>query len=427
MLVEFSVTNFKSIKDRQTLSLVASKGEEKADTQILDVPLSEGGSGMRLLPSVAIYGANAAGKSNFLEALRTIIIIVLESAQQQRRGSFFPVMPFKLDSTTRNAPTEVEVIFIAEGVRYQYGFSATRERIVEEWLFAYPKNRPQHWLSRKWDKSKKKHKWSLGSSLTGEKNLWQKSTRDNSLFLSTAVQLNSQQLQPVFDWFEKTKYMVGASAWDPGFSALLLGEENKKEEILAYLQAADLDIDNVKVKVEKERFDPKILPEDVPKSMRQAIVKEMESEFFYIIQTMHHDTNGEPVVFDFNEESDGTHKLFSLAGPWIYALTEGYTLFVDELHGCLHPKLVEYLVSLFNNKKTNPNNAQLIFTTHETSILNQKTLRRDQVWFCEKDEIQATQVYPLSEFRPRKGRENLELMYLSGRYGALPYIEKVQG
>lgn len=421
MLIEFSVTNFKSIRDRQTLSLVASKSNELADTQPFDAPVSGGGD-IKLLPSTAIYGANAAGKSNLLEAFSAMKIIVLESTVKLHRGALLPINPFKLDATTRNAPTKFEVIFIAGDVRYQYGFSATNERIVDEWLLAYPKNRPQHWIDRVWNKQKKKHDWSLGEFLVGEKNLWQKSTRENALFLSTAIQLNSQQLQPVFDWFKKTR-MVGISACDPVFSASLCAEKNKKQKILEHLQAADLGIDNIQVATTP--FDPEILPEGMPKSMRQAIAQEMKNGKHYEIQTVHHDTNDKPVVFDFNDESDGTQKFFSFAGPWVDVLTNGYVLFVDELHNNMHPKLVTYLINLFNNKKTNPRDAQLIFTTHETAILNQKVLRRDQVWFCEKDKAQATQVYPLSDFNPRKGRENLELAYLSGRYGAVPFVSSV--
>ncbi|WP_424947162.1 AAA family ATPase [Candidatus Spongiihabitans sp.] len=425
MLVEFSVTNFKSIKDRQTLSLVASKGKEVADTQILDASPSGGGSGIKLLPSVAIYGANAAGKSNLLKALEEMETIVLYSARQQHRGDLLPVMPFKLDPATRNAPSEFEAIFIAEGVRYQYGFSATPERIVDEWLLAYPKNRPQHWFNREWDEKNKKHEWSLGASLVGGKNLWQKSTRDDALFLSTAIQLNSQQLQPVFDWFQGKLHRVSASGLTPNFSASFCDTQKGQEVIMNFLRTADLSIDGVQVK--KESFDREKLPKTLSKTAREEVAKALEIEDLYQIQMVRRDAEGKPIAFDIEDESDGTQKFFSFAGPWIDVLANGEVLFVDELHGSLHPKLVELLVNLFNNKKANPNNAQLIFTTHETSILKQEVLRRDQIWFCEKDKFQATRIYPLSDFRPRKGRENLEMMYLSGRYGAVPYIEKVQG
>lgn len=142
---------------------------------------------------------------------------------------------------------------------------------------------------------------------------------------------------------------------------------------------------------------------------------------------VHYNDKGEPVSFSLEEESHGTQKLFSLAGPWLDALDNGYVLLIDELHDTLHPKLVSFLVNLFNSPVTNKKGAQLIFSTHETSILNQSIFRRDQVWFCEKNELSETNLYPLTDFSPRKGRENLEAAYLDGRYGALPFIKKLTG
>jgi len=141
---------------------------------------------------------------------------------------------------------------------------------------------------------------------------------------------------------------------------------------------------------------------------------------------IHKDSTGNLVKFNFDEESDGTQKLFSFAGPWLDTLKNGYVLFVDELHDNLHPRLVRFLVELFHSSETNPNNAQLVFTTHETTILNQVVFRRDQIWFCEKRHDKATSVYSLTDFSPRKGRENLELSYLAGRYGAVPYMRKLK-
>ena len=435
MLIEFSVANFKSIKERQTLSLVAANNKEMADIQPFDVPPAK--SNMKLLPSAAIYGANAAGKSNLLHALRTMRGIVLQSALQLQHGDPVPVKSFELDSTTRNAPTEFEVIFIAKGVRYQYGFLATSERITEEWLLAYPKNRPQQWFNREWNNKKKKHDWSWGISLTGEKESWRKSTRDNALFLSTAIQLNSKPLEPIFDWFKKTLRMVGMPGFPPHVSASLCGTKNNKEKILEYLYAADLDIDGIKVEEISLNIEEPKATENKSDNFMKALLnfnkalekfsKEVGTKLptTYKIQTIHRDVDGKPVVFDFDEESGGTQKFFSFAGPWIDVLENGSVLLVDELHDNLHPKLVKHLVGLFNNKKTNPNNAQLIFVTHETYLLKQEILRRDQIWFCEKDKTQATQVFPLTDFHPRKGRENLEATYLSGAYGALPYVPEM--
>ena len=425
MLVEFSVVNFKSIKDHQTLDLVAAKGKEIADNQTLDVSSLGGCSGIKLLPAAVIYGANTSGKSNLLEALHAMKVIIMQSTQQQHRRVLRAATPFKLDPATRDAPTEFEVIFIAEGVRYQYGFSVTPERIVDEWLLAYPKNRTQDWLAREWIEKEKKHQWHLGASLVGEKKLWQKSTRDDALFLSTAVQLNSQQLQPVFNWFFDTLRIVDILGLDSNFTASLCDTKDKKDAVLEYVQAADLDIDNILV--EKEAFGRERISESLPKPIIEAIAKDLKDTDVYRIQMVHHDADGKPVVFDIEDESEGTQKFFSFAGPWIEALENGYVVLVDELDNSLHPKLVKFLVSLFNDKKTNPNNAQLIFTTHDTTILHQQTIRRDQVWFCEKDMSKATKVYPLSYFRPRKDYENLEMTYLCGGYGGLPCIRKVYG
>ncbi|MDD9864102.1 MAG: ATP-binding protein [Gammaproteobacteria bacterium] len=424
MLIEFRVANFKSIQERQVLSLRASKGRELTDSHTFGVPLVAGGPDMKLLRSAALYGANAAGKSNFLQAMRAMQAIVSGSALEKRRGDPLPVAPFRLDPGARDAPSEFEAAFFSGGVRYQYGFAATTERIVEEWLFAYPRNRAQRWFRRAWAPAQSGYEWELGAFLSGEKALWQKATRDNALFLSTAVQLNSRQLQPVYDWFAKTLHLANVSGWSPIFSAELCGTERKRK-VLDFLKTADLDIHELRVR--KEPFDPKSLPDDMPASVKQMISKEMENEEIYTIQTVHRDAEGKEQNFGFDEESDGTQKMFSFAGPWIDSLQKGYVLFVDELHDNLHPQLARFLVQRFHGRETNPGNAQLLFTAHETSILSQDLMRRDQIWFCEKDRRHATRLYPLTDFHPRKGRENLELAYRSGRYGALPYIREAQG
>ena len=176
------------------------------------------------------------------------------------------------------------------------------------------------------------------------------------------------------------------------------------------------------IHVEEEEFSPNSLPTDMPEPIKNIIVEKLNGEKLLSVQTIHKTHDGDLVSFDLEDESDGTQKLFAFAGPWIDVLKNGYVLFIDELHDNLHPKLVQYLVELFHNEKTNPKNAQLIFTTHETSILNQDIFRRDQVWFCERNFNQATKVYPLSDFSPKKGKENLEAAYLSGKYGALPFV-----
>lgn len=418
MLIEFSVTNFRSLRDRQTFSLVKDRGDELLGSNTFPSGVL---SKTSLLRSAAIYGPNAGGKSNFLLALKAMKEIVAESATSMRRGDKLPVTPFRLSQATRHAPSEFEVIFIVDGVRYEYGFATTETHVHEEWLLAYPKGRPQHWFVREWNRSNQSYNWELGNHLAGEKRLWQKSTRDNALFLSTAVQLNSEQLQPIYDWFFRTLRTVravNAIDWNPNFSASLCEEdESGKTRILDFLRAADLGIHDIFV--ENKSIDASILPEDIPNS----VVNEFKGIRYFEITTSYKDNQGRFVNFDISEESDGTRKLFAFSGPWIDSLANGYVLCIDELHDNLHPRLVQFLVQLFHSDETNQKNAQLVFTTHETSMLDQnKFFRRDQVWFCEKDENSATKLYPLTDFSPRKRRENLELAYLSGRYGALPHV-----
>lgn len=420
MLIEMSVANFRSFRETQTFTLAKGKGDEMAASNTFNVTAA---SNIALLRSAAIYGPNASGKSNLLLALQTMRRVVLESAINLQRGDKLPVTPFRLSPETRQRPSEFEAAFLMDGVRYQYGFAATAERIHEEWLLAYPKGRAQRWFGRAWNPDEQCYDWELGNNLTGEKQLWQKSTRDNALFLSTAVQLNSEQLQPVFDWFKNTLRLANVGGWGPAFSASLC-ESSDKARIMDFLRAADLHIDDIQV--ESRPFDPEALPIDMPEPVRKAIAGNMKDKKILDIKTVHKDDQGNPVTFGFEDESDGTQKLFSFAGPWIDSLANGYVLFIDELHDNLHPRLVQFLVQLFHNPQTNPNNAQLIFTTHETSILNQVVFRRDQIWFCEKDKSQATVLYPLTDFSPRKGRENLEVAYLSGRYGALPFIRTLK-
>jgi AAA15 family ATPase/GTPase len=249
----------------------------------------------------------------------------------------------------------------------------------------------------------------------------QNATRENALFLSTAVQLNNEQLKPIFGWFKDKLRPTNVGGWGPSFTASLCEKNETKAQVLNFLQSADFNIHDIEV--ESEKFDPNSLPDELPEAFKETLIKEMQGKEVVDIKTVHKTQSGKLIPMNFSEESDGTQKFFSFAGPWIDILKNGYILVVDELHDNLHPKMVRYLVNLFHDDRTNPKNAQLIFTTHETSILNQEVFRRDQIWFCEKNKEQETSVYPLTDFSTRKNRENLELSYLSGRFGAIPFIK----
>ncbi|WP_422461305.1 AAA family ATPase [Endozoicomonas sp. ALB115] len=418
MLIEFSTTNFRSFRERQTLSMVRGKlkDDDKLDTHSFPFPDK---ADMALLRSAAIYGANASGKSNLIRALRTMKRVVVQSAGWQR-GKELPMEPYLLSTETTREPCEFEASFYANGVRFQYGFSATSERVMEEWLYAYPSGRAQSWIERAWDEGSQSYQWGRMEALKGQKKLWKDSTRDNALLLSTAVQLNCEQLQPVFDWFENTLKIVGINGFNPGFSIKSCEKGERKKEIVNFLKSADLNITDIKVKPKK--ISANDLPEDMPDDMKQSILQQSEAKAFVDIQIIHEGENGASVALPLQNESDGTRKLFAYAGPWLDVLKEGSVLFIDELHDNLHPLIVRMLVGLFHNSQTNPKNAQLMFTTHETSILSQEVFRRDQVWFASQEGAQGTHLTPLSDFKVRKGAEDIERYYLDGRYGAVPYL-----
>lgn len=420
MLIEFTVQNFLSFREPAHFSLVKGSTSELEDTHVIR---HDALSTPSLLRSAAIYGPNAAGKSNLIKAMKVMEWMVLKSASETQTGEPLSVTPFLLNEASAEHPCEFEMHFISEGVRYQYGFAATQERITEEWLLAYPKGRPQRWIDRRYDNKNQTYVWGTMDKLAGKKQLWQEATRPNALFLSTAIQLNNQQLQPVFKWFSKILRVAGFGRWHPGFSIEMCEQEDTRKDVISFLRAADIDIDDVKL--EEKKFDIRALPDGLSGSVKNQLAKEFKDDPIINVKTAHTLDSGKKVFFDLDDESDGTQKIFALAGPWKDTLNHGYVLIVDELHDNLHPVIVQYLVNLFHDSETNPKDAQLVFTTHDTSILNQDVFRRDQVWFCEKDESHSTVLFPLTDFRPRK-EENLERRYLSGRYGALPYVSKIK-
>jgi len=411
MLISFKVKNYRSIKDEQDLNMLSTKQKEHIDTHTF----TSDAYSMSLLKTAAIYGANAAGKSNFIKALKAMQEIVVHSATQYQRGVTLPVKPFIFDALSKDEPTEFEVHFIADNIRYQYGFSATQERIVEEWLIAYPKGRPQNWFARVLNKETiaPSYEWQFGEKLIGQKQLWQESTRDNALFLSTAVHLNSEQLNPVYDWFDKILRITDVGGWNAETTINMCKDNTYKKDILQFLQTADMDIEDIEIEDKKN-----------DKSIENASWHSYFNQHKVGVKMWHKDNSGNKVALDLKEESDGTQKLFAFIGPWLDSLENGHVLLIDELHDNFHPLMVKFLVGLFHSKITNKSNAQLIFTTHETSILSQDVFRRDQIWFCEKKD-KATELYSLVEFKPKKGVTDLEKAYLSGRYGALPYFKNI--
>ncbi|MCY4344018.1 MAG: ATP-binding protein [Gammaproteobacteria bacterium] len=414
MLIEFSVENYRSIKDQAQLSLVADSSQERRNTHVVEVA-SGSARPIALLRSAGIYGANAAGKTNLLKALETMRQVVTRSATEL---DALPITPFRFDMASETKPATFELQCLAGGVRYQYGFSATQDTIVGEWLYAWPNGRLQTWFERRASGSVK-----FGDKLLGDKEVWRRSTRPNALLLSTAITLNSVQLRPLFDWFDIDLRVAVAGVWGKQFTVKCC-EGQRKHEVIGFLQQADLAVSGIQLV--EEGFSPHMISGDMPSALREAMARELSDAKIIRPQLSHRSTEGRTVEIDLDEESDGTQKIFALAGPWIDALENGYVVVLDELHGHLHPALVRFLIELFHDPKRNSQGAQLIFSTHETSILNQEVFRRDQIWFCERGRELATTLFPLTDFRPRKGVENLERSYLAGRYGAVPHLRSAQ-
>ena len=421
MLIEFSVANFRSVRDRQTLSMAASASKDRRESHAIATGLT---GFPALLRSTAIYGANAAGKSNIVLALDFMRDFVVSSAKGQE-GDEIDTLPFKFDELSPAHPSEFEAIFIAtDGIRYQYGFAVTRQRVVREYLIAYPKRNPQTWIDRTYDDAKKEYKWEGGSSLKGNKTLWQTSTRDNALFLSIAIQLNSDQLKAAFSWFQ-TKIRVIRGTVSPSFSTSCCQDFDKKSRIISFLEAADLGIRDIELEdIEIDKAFAKFAG-DLPEGLAKEFKKSLEGGKITSVRFVH-EVNGRHYSLDIAYESDGTNKLFRLAGPWLDVFERGLVLVIDELHNSLHPKIVRFLVNLFHDPDINAKGAQLVMTTHDTTIMDAEVFRRDQIWFVEKDETKSTRLYPLLEFHPRKN-ESLEKGYLQGRYGAIPFIGELEG
>jgi hypothetical protein len=421
MLIEFSVTNFKSIQSTQTLSLVASSFIELLEQNCFMT--SEKGV-PRLLRSTVMYGPNASGKSNFLYAIDFMARFVTESSKEGQEGELIGVTPFLFDTINQKEPSEFEVLFLQEGIRYQYGFAANSKRVTHEWLIAYPEGRSQRWFEREYDASTNEERWYFGSKLKGNNKLLQKATRSNALFLSTAVQLNSEQLKPVYNWFHQRLRTILMSSIVPSHSALMCKTDDGRKRVLELMNAADLSITDLQVEMKK--FDSSDIPSDMPEPLKEYLCKTLDGQEKPEVKFLHKiKGSNELVPLEAFEESVGTRKLFGLASHWFDVIDNGYVLFVDELNNSMHPNMVRFLIGMINDPKINKKNAQLIFSTHDTSVLDNELFRRDQIWFTEKDAANSTKLYPLSDFTPRKN-EALEKNYLSGRYGAIPYIGEMR-
>ncbi|MDL2270059.1 AAA family ATPase [Desulfosarcina sp. OttesenSCG-928-A07] len=420
MLVEFKISNYRSFWKPQTLTLVAGPVKELQKTNTFEPPLK---GFPRLLRSAVLYGPNGSGKSNLINGLAFMQTLVLSSSRESQEGENINRHPFLLNTEGTILPGEFEVTFIQEAVRYQYGFKVMDTRVVHEWLLAYPENRPQRWFERIYDPQKQEEAWYFGTKFAGPKKTWKQATRPNALFLSTAVQLNNEQLKPVYGWFQKMVVIGHGVELDRSFTIKHCKNEETRTKVLSFLKKADIDVEGIEVR-EKELPLPSGIQKkflDAPGPVKIFLKQATLIEVFFKHKLK---DSGTTIPFPLSIESDGTQKLFAYAAPWMDTLDTGRVLVIDELDNSFHPHIVRFLLGLFHHSESNPKNGQLVFSTHDTSILDRDVVRRDQIWLMEKNQEQATHLYSLSDFHPRKN-EAIGKGYLQGRYGALPYIGEV--
>lgn len=390
----------------------------------------------KLLKSAAVYGPNAAGKTNFITAIIALEQLVLTSHRNQVEEKLRPIVPFKLDEFSASEPTSFEIVFLKNDKRFLYTLRVDTVKVHDECLYVWENNRKKALFERhntvdfvfpgsthKTEKDKAKEEVYLEQTL------------ENILFLSQATKLKNSEVTDAYKWFLENCRKISSKHNSSGFTAnRVLQDENFKKRLQKYIITADLGIDDIQVNEEELEKPPyldevvnligkhsKVSPEDLNSAFNfPAKVTETRTIHSYVDSN----NNTKLVDFELSWESEGTQKFYCLLGPIDQVLEKGYTLFIDELDVHLHPKLARKIVELFNCTETNPKNAQLICSTHNTNLLDQDLFRRDQVWFVDKNRnTKSSEVYALSEFNNIRKDLKLEKSYLQGRFGAVPLLD----
>jgi len=425
MLISFTVENYRSFADEQTLSLEAVKDDAHSD-HVVDC------GRFSLLKTAALYGANASGKSNLLKAIKFMVAFVKLSATKMNLGdSIRDANGFRLDKARVGTPCSFDIRLLFDGTEYQYGFSATKERVHDEWLYITRKGtRATNPLSRCFDPSTGKTEWKLRGELKGAKDITEK-TRDNGLFLSRAAEMNVDCVKELFSWFMgRFRYLNLAlpSGWLMEQTARRMEKDDMfRTRVENLVHHADFGIDGLSIGTEslvdalKNKFGPTNLPKEVLTKLASMVSVNVRRRFK--VQTVHKlPRSDETVEFSLeNDESNGTQRFFGIIGAVLNAFDRGDLLVVDELDCSMHPHLTYKLVEMFQSAEANPKGAQLVFATHDTNLMTPALFRRDEIWLTEKKVGGGTELFSLAEIesKPRKD-DGFEKHYLAGRYGGVP-------
>lgn len=424
MLVEFRVGNFRSFKDEVTLSMVASADKEHLATHTVKIS-----NKLSLLRSAAIYGANASGKSNLFNAMAFMRNFVLNSSRESQATEKIAVEKFRLSTETENKPSTFEIVFLMENVRYRYGFQVDEKQVHAEWFFYVPTIREATLFIREKDDIKVGPDFKEGKGLEAK-------TRANALFLSVAAQFNGEKAKKILEWFDDLMIIsrIDAELYQ-AFTISKLADREYEEFTSKFLRVADLGIKEIQ-KTEKP-LNEEDLPKEIPLKLKSRIMS-MEGSAVVDVEAVHqkYDQHNKPVVDEkfslFKSESAGTLALFGLSGPIYDTIKKGKVLIIDELTSKLHPLLTQAIIEAFHQShyetgsdRTLPSQAQLIFVSHDTGILKNQLFRRDQIWFTQKNEYGATNLYSLEEYSIRKDA-SFDKDYIMGKYGAVPFIGGIE-
>ncbi|MCX7045925.1 MAG: AAA family ATPase [Candidatus Sumerlaeota bacterium] len=404
MLVEFEVGNFLSFKDPVQLSMEAATPFHEYEAENVFHAQR-----LRLLKSAAIYGANASGKSNLLDAMEFMRRFVLSSAKDSQSVEPIAVTPFKFDAATESAPSRFQIVFILNDLRYRYGFEVDAKVVRSEWLFCAEANKEHPLFLRKDDGIEVMQEFEEGKGLEAR-------TRDNALFLSTADQWNGVTAKALLDWFLNLKWIHGLQDEEyKNYTLNMLRDEKMRPVLLDIIRLADFGIEDINI--EEKDTDASHIKNEM---LRKLMINRPRLSIWH--PKFSDGARAGSAQLDFNrEESEGTKKFIRMAGPVLDCLKNGYVVAIDELDAKLHPFLTRAIIRLFHNPEINSKNAQLIFGTHDTNLLSYGKFRRDQIWFMEKSEQGATELYSLAEIKVRKDA-SFEKDYIQGRYGAVPYL-----
>ena len=419
MLLRFGVSNRLSMRDRQELSLTASSLKDPTGG-LIDCPSTPNGS---VLPAALIYGANASGKSNLVDSIRVMREMVLSSHRKGEPGGGVPTRrPFALDPANSLNPTRFDVDFVMNGVRHHYGFEASDEAFLSEWLYAFPKGHRRTLFERE------DGKFDFGRALGGQNKTIAALVRPNSLYVSAAAQNGHEQLSGVFAYFRSIRGVGGVPFPGAAASSYFVHDE-PDERVISFLAKVGTGI------IDCRRRETQ-LPEDFRAFQREvaAVAQRVLSvpvsfdvdadDKEVVIEFGHRGHDGRPVFLSLDRESAGTRRLLVVLDFVFRALDDGVPICVDELDASLHTHASEAVLALFCSRDTNPKGAQLIATTHDSELMRSGVLRRDQLWFTDKDAGGATRLYPLTDIRTRSG-DDFAKGYLQGRYGAVPSDELI--